>query len=157
MESCARVIETELRTRQKRFRVRLTSTRSTCGLRGTYSKQGIASGYIYRAVISRDSTGTSIQASRSQPRRTQKSLIKLFITEQTILQRWCCQSSRVTEGSQLCLKPPKSFSDTVSTGSGSDLVNRGNSRIVGKSRILISDQVAIAPCTDCVQARRPTF
>jgi hypothetical protein len=23
--------------------------------------------------------------------------------------------------------------------------------------MLITDQVAIAPCTDCVQARRPTF
>jgi hypothetical protein len=39
----------------------------------------------------------------------------------------------------------------VSTGSGSDLVKRWQSRIVGKYRMLISDQVATAPCTDRVQ------
>ena len=42
------------------------------------------------------------------------------------------------------------------TGSGSDLVNDGvkNRR---KYRMPITDQVATAPCTDCVQAGYPTF
>ena len=40
--------------------------------------------------------------------------------------------------------------DRVSTGSGSDLVTHG-------SQMPITDQVATAPCTDPIQARRPTF
>ena len=42
--------------------------------------------------------------------------------------------------------------DTVSTGSGSDLVNDESQLSLGY-RMLITDQVA----PDCVQARRPTF
>src|ERR1041385_1928214 len=95
MESCARVIETAPRTRWKLFRVRFTSTRSICGQRETCSKQGIAYGFIFRAVTSQGSTGTSTRASPSRPRRTRKSLIKLFTTEQIILRHSCFRSSRV--------------------------------------------------------------
>src|ERR1051326_5213649 len=95
MESCARVIETAPRTRWKLFRVRFTSTRSICGQRETCSKQGIAYGFIFRAVTSQGSTGTSTRASPSLPRRTRKSLIKLFTTEQIILRHSCFRSSRV--------------------------------------------------------------
>ena len=49
----------------------------------------------------------------------------------------------------------KSFLDTVSTGSDSDLVN-DTSQNHYEYCILITDQVATAPCTDCVQAQRPT-
>src|SRR6185437_15278649 len=56
---------------------------------------------------------------------------------------------------QLCLKSPKSFLDRVSTGSGSDLVKRWKSGIVGKSRTRITDQVATAPCTDPIQVAFP--
>jgi hypothetical protein len=41
---------------------------------------------------------------------------------------------------------PKSFLDTVSTGSDSDLVNDRNQEPL-EYRMLIIDQVAIAPCT----------
>jgi len=51
----------------------------------------------------------------------------------------------------------KSFLDRVSTGSGSDLVERWESEIVRKSRMLITDQVATAPCTDPIQVAIPTF
>jgi hypothetical protein len=53
----------------------------------------------------------------------------------------------------LCLKSPKSFLDQVSTGSGSDLVKSWESRIVRKYRMLITDQVATAPCTNPIQVR----
>ena len=56
----------------------------------------------------------------------------------------------------LCLKSPKSFLDRVSTGSDSDLVKSWKSRIVRKYCMLITDQVAIAPCTDPIRAI-PTF
>jgi len=49
--------------------------------------------------------------------------------------------------------PQKSLLDRVSTGSGSDLVKLWHSRIVRKYRMLITDQVATAPCTDPVQVR----
>ena len=48
------------------------------------------------------------------------------------------------------------FLDTVGTGSDSDLVQRYETKNLGRYRMLITDQVVIAPCTDCVQARRPT-
>jgi len=41
--------------------------------------------------------------------------------------------------------------DRVSTGSGSDLVKPWELSIVRKYRMLITDQVATAPCTDPVQ------
>jgi len=41
--------------------------------------------------------------------------------------------------------------DPVSTGSGSDLVKPWELRIVRKHRMLITDQVATAPCTDPIQ------
>ena len=41
--------------------------------------------------------------------------------------------------------------DPVSTGSGSDLVKPWESRITKEIRMLITDQVATAPCTDPVQ------
>jgi len=41
--------------------------------------------------------------------------------------------------------------DRVSTGSGSDLGKSSESKIVGEYRILITDQVATAPCTDPIQ------
>jgi len=41
--------------------------------------------------------------------------------------------------------------DRVSTGSGSDLVKLWDSRFVRKYRMLMTDQVATAPCTDPVQ------
>ena len=47
--------------------------------------------------------------------------------------------------------------DTVSTGSGSDLVSDQHAIFPNDSLIPIDDQVATAPCTDCVQARCPTF
>jgi hypothetical protein len=47
--------------------------------------------------------------------------------------------------------------DRVSTGSGSDLVKRWESAIVRKSRMLIRDQVATAPCTDPIQVAIPSF
>ena len=47
---------------------------------------------------------------------------------------------------------PKLFLDTVSTGS--DLVN-DTSQNHYEYCLLITDQVATAPCTDCVQAQRP--
>jgi hypothetical protein len=50
---------------------------------------------------------------------------------------------------------PKSFLDTVSTGSDSDLVN-DTSQNHYEYCILITNQVATAPCTDCVQAQRLT-
>jgi len=37
-----------------------------------------------------------------------------------------------------------------------DLVNDESQESLGK-RMLITDQVATAPCTDCIQARRATF
>src|SRR5262249_4101800 len=43
--------------------------------------------------------------------------------------------------------------DRVSTGSGSDLVKPWGLRIIRKHCMLISDQVATAPCTDPIQAR----
>ena len=43
--------------------------------------------------------------------------------------------------------------DTVSTGSGSDLVNDA-SHNRQEYLMLIADQVATAPCTDPIQARR---
>ena len=42
----------------------------------------------------------------------------------------------------------ESHLDRVSTGSDSDLVKPRESKIVRKYRMLITDQVAIAPCTD---------
>jgi tetratricopeptide (TPR) repeat protein len=51
-----------------------------------------------------------------------------------------------------CLKSRNHSRTTVRTGSGSDLVKRCESRILRKYRRLITDQVATAPCTDCVQA-----
>ena len=45
----------------------------------------------------------------------------------------------------------ESFLDRVSTGSGSDLVQPLESKIVRKFRMLITDQVATAPCTDPIQ------
>jgi len=47
--------------------------------------------------------------------------------------------------------------DRVSTGSGSDLVKPWSVKIVRKTRKLIIDQVATAPCTDPVQERFLTF
>ena len=44
-----------------------------------------------------------------------------------------------------------SYFDRVSTGSGSDLVKLWESRIVRKYRMLITDQVATAPCTDPIR------
>ena len=41
--------------------------------------------------------------------------------------------------------------DRVSTGSGSDLVQPLESKIVRKFRMVITDQVATAPCTDPIQ------
>jgi len=41
--------------------------------------------------------------------------------------------------------------DRVSTGSGSDLVKPWQSRIIRKYHMLITNQVATAPCTDPVQ------
>jgi hypothetical protein len=49
-------------------------------------------------------------------------------------------------------KSPKSLLDTVSTGSDSDLFNDWDLRVFNKYVMLITDQVAIGPCTDCVQA-----
>src|ERR1043165_1848933 len=57
----------------------------------------------------------------------------------------------------LCLKSRESHLDRVSTGSGSDLVKSWESTIVRKCRMLITDQVATAPCTDPVQAHLLTF
>src|ERR1041385_3548406 len=57
----------------------------------------------------------------------------------------------------LCLESPKAFLDRVSTGSDSDLVKRWESGIVKKSRVLITDQVATAPCTDPIQVAIPTL
>ena len=45
---------------------------------------------------------------------------------------------------------------TVSTGSGSDLVNDAD-QVVRKYHMLIIDQVATAPCTDCIRAQVRTF
>jgi len=41
--------------------------------------------------------------------------------------------------------------DRVSTGSGSDLVKLWKQKILRKYRTLITNQVAIAPCTDPIQ------
>src|SRR5689334_14581334 len=46
--------------------------------------------------------------------------------------------------------------DTVGTGSGGDLVSDQHA-ISPKILTPVIDQVATAPCTDCVQARRPEF
>ena len=51
----------------------------------------------------------------------------------------------------------KSFLDRVIKGSGSDLVKQWESGIARKSRMLITDQVATAPCTDPIQLVIPTF
>jgi len=48
-----------------------------------------------------------------------------------------------------------SYLGAVSTGSGSDLVGE-ESQDPLEYRMLITDQVATAPCTDPVQVRRPT-
>src|SRR6185369_8306267 len=53
----------------------------------------------------------------------------------------------------LCLKSPRLTLDRVSTGSGSDLVKPWKSKIAGKCRMLSTDQVATAPCTDPAQVR----
>ena len=45
----------------------------------------------------------------------------------------------------------ESHLDRVSTGSGSDLVKPRESKIVTKYHMLITDQVATAPCTDPIQ------
>src|SRR5215213_9155945 len=47
----------------------------------------------------------------------------------------------------------ESHLDRVSTGSGSDLIKPRESKIVRKYRMLITDQVATAPCTDPIQVR----
>src|SRR5215216_8010770 len=51
----------------------------------------------------------------------------------------------------------ESHLDRVSTGSGSDLVKPRESKIVRKYRMLITDQVATAPCTDPIQVRALTL
>ena len=53
----------------------------------------------------------------------------------------------------LCLKSPKSLLDRVSTGSGSDLVKTMGVKSHQEYRMLITDQVAIAPCTDVMKQR----
>ena len=54
-------------------------------------------------------------------------------------------------------KSPKSFLDTVSTGSGSDLVSDQHAIFPNDYRLSSFDQVATAPCTDCVQVRFIAF
>src|SRR6185437_10612046 len=66
-------------------------------------------------------------------------------------------SIRISVGQGLCLESRESHLDRVSTGSGSDLVKSWESTIVRKYRMLITDQVATAPCTDPVQAHFLTF
>jgi len=41
--------------------------------------------------------------------------------------------------------------DRVSTGSGNDLVKPWESKTIREYRMLITDQVATAPCTDPIQ------
>jgi len=57
----------------------------------------------------------------------------------------------------LCLKTPKSLLDTVSTGSGSDLISNQYAIFPQGFETRFVDQVATAPCTDCVQSRNLTF
>ncbi len=58
----------------------------------------------------------------------------------------------MTDMEAFCRKSQKSMLDRVSTGSGSDLVQPSESRII-RNRMLITDQVATAPCTDPIQVR----
>ena len=75
-------------------------------------------------------------------------------SEQGAVATW--SNDGVENGQGLCLKSKTSHLDTVSTGSGSDLVSDQHA-IFPTILTSMVDQVATAPCSDCVQARRPTF